>query len=474
MESHPPSIFLSHAHEDKGFVHWLARHLRASGVRVWIDEAEVGVGDSLLEKLRGAISEMDYLGVVISPRSARSDWVTREVGIAMREDVAGQSVKVLPLLLRGGEPPPALAGTLSADFTSEPSYAQSLAQVAARLGVESARPDVSPDRLSELAASSLLLRAALEELRGDGISNATADALISAQVADVELSEFLSLIARELHGHPLFGLAISIVYYVDQRGVGQEALDFCLRSGELDRWQVSSIGLHMVYVTTPEGVLWCHATLTTTIRDDAVYYMFLERHADVVLDRCADDMTAYLLHPSRGPGSYNLVSFELAVDRLPDPAPFRRRWFDWINDGYFDREERPGREPATSLYQVLNRRWGEERFTDIADAIETHVHLLMKSPSGDGVRDGLYHLVAMVDAEYRGVDRVLENTVFAVDDAGAEERRLLHLTTRALQEVAALNRDPSDKDRKDRVRRLYLDIADADRTGITGHWTVRP
>jgi hypothetical protein len=47
--------------------------------------------------------------VVISRRSAQSDWVTREVEIAMREEIAGERVKVLPLLLGGGELPPALA-----------------------------------------------------------------------------------------------------------------------------------------------------------------------------------------------------------------------------------------------------------------------------------------------------------------------------------------------------------------------------
>src|ERR1044072_4572185 len=95
-----PTIFLSHAHEDRDFVLWLARYLTASGVRVWIDEAEMSVGDSLVEKVSGAIAEMCYLGVVISPRSASSDWVTREVEIAMSEDIAGERVKVLPLVLR--------------------------------------------------------------------------------------------------------------------------------------------------------------------------------------------------------------------------------------------------------------------------------------------------------------------------------------------------------------------------------------
>ncbi len=57
--------------------------------------------------------------------------------------------------------------------------------VLARLGVPVASPGAASDRLSELAASSGPLRAALMELRSEGISKATADALLSPRVADV-------------------------------------------------------------------------------------------------------------------------------------------------------------------------------------------------------------------------------------------------------------------------------------------------
>jgi hypothetical protein len=40
------SIFLSHAFEDKQFARKLAKDLRQAGHIVWIDEAEIKVGDS--------------------------------------------------------------------------------------------------------------------------------------------------------------------------------------------------------------------------------------------------------------------------------------------------------------------------------------------------------------------------------------------------------------------------------------------
>ena len=69
----PPSLFLSHAHEDKAFVHHLARDLTSAGVKVWVDEAEMDVGDSLLDKItfarffsaRAQVHEKDFVGAAI-------------------------------------------------------------------------------------------------------------------------------------------------------------------------------------------------------------------------------------------------------------------------------------------------------------------------------------------------------------------------------------------------------------------------
>jgi hypothetical protein len=182
MSSAPsPSIFLSHAHEDRPFVRHLAHDLTSAGVKVWIDEAEMDVGDSLVDKITFAISDMDYLGVVISAYSAHSDWVTREIEIAMSEEIAGKRVKVIPLLLRGGVLPPVLTGKIFADFTSEPAYPDSLQLLLARLGTQKTSPSTAADRLTELASSSGLLAAALAELRGDGLSRGTAQALASSR-----------------------------------------------------------------------------------------------------------------------------------------------------------------------------------------------------------------------------------------------------------------------------------------------------
>ena len=472
-QQRPAGIFLSHAHEDQRFVRRLARDLGTVGIRVWVDEAEMRVGDPLDEMITGAISEMDYLGVVISRHSARSEWVRREVEIALRGEVDGKTVNVLPILLRGGELPEALAGKTYADFTSELTYPTSLQRLMVRLGVEGPSTEAA-DRLSELTSASSMLRGALAELRDRGISNATADALLSSQVDDSDLSEFLNLAAREVDdGQKLFGLALTIVPCIDRRGVGHEALDHCLGAGRLTDDQLRSVAQYMVAVDSLTAVLWCHSRLTSVIRHDGVYHYFLKRHIDTILDHRADEMASYLLQPNRGPGGLNVDSFELLIYRLEHPGPFRRRWVEWINDGYFDGQPCPGSESATVLYHVLNRHWGQEEFEGIRSAVHTRVHFLLKSPLMESMRQGLHHLVAMVDARYRGAEQVLADTVSRVNEKPIGWWRLFQLVEAGLQAVAAYHRDPTDPRLDQAVQDVYMQIAKADTEGITGHWRAR-
>jgi hypothetical protein len=479
---HSPSIFLSHAHEDKPFVRRLAGDLSSAGVRVWVDEAEIGVGDSLLDKITFAISEMDYLGVVISASSEHSEWVTREVEVAMSDEIAGKRVKVIPLVLRGGALPPVLAGKVFGDFTSEPAYPGSLQRLLARLGIESTSPSTAAGRLSELTSSSALLAAALAELRSTGLSDSTAEALVSSKVADVELSEFLALAAEETSGsEQLLGLAISLVQYIDERGVGQRALDICLRPGRMEDRYIPIVAERMSRVKSTAAVLWCHSRLVSVIKSDVYYHSFLRRHIDTVLDRCYDEMAAYLLQPNRGPGNYNLDSFEEILSRVDNPVPFQSRLRDWINGHYFDLEGHDrleGWEGPDILYKMLNDHWGEPVFDEIARVIRNHVYHLIRKRRipEDPVTPGLFHLVAMVDARYRGADWVLDEIlprVWDVPPMGVPVLRLVSLVTKSIGAVVDYNQEPSNEHLERIVDEYFHEIQDADESGITGFWRPR-
>lgn len=116
------SIFIAHSSKDKPFARRLAADLSASGVRVWLDEAEILVGDSLIEKIQKAILEMDHFAVVLSPHSVKSKWVKKELEAAFSKVIAGTRTKILPILHKECNIPLFLRGMLWADFTTETRY----------------------------------------------------------------------------------------------------------------------------------------------------------------------------------------------------------------------------------------------------------------------------------------------------------------------------------------------------------------
>ncbi|EAR22547.1 toll/interleukin-1 receptor domain-containing protein [Nitrococcus mobilis] len=131
----PESIFLSHNVQDKAFVRRLAEDLSLAGVTVWLDEAEIKLGDSLLSKVEEGILGSDYLGVVLSPNSVGSEWVQRELRMALSNEIESKKVKVLPLLLADCQMPGFLTDKLYADFRNESGYALAFSKLADRLGV---------------------------------------------------------------------------------------------------------------------------------------------------------------------------------------------------------------------------------------------------------------------------------------------------------------------------------------------------
>lgn len=164
------SIFLSHNSKDKPFVRKLANDLRRRGFYVWVDEAEIKVGDSLIEKIREGIDKVEYVGVVLSNNSINSEWVKKEIDIAMNQEIDGKRVKVLPIMLEKVDPPSFLKGKLYADFTTEEAYRHGLDSIVERLSENPNESSSSPFSKSEVDGYLQLIAQLKEELnvsRGD-------------------------------------------------------------------------------------------------------------------------------------------------------------------------------------------------------------------------------------------------------------------------------------------------------------------
>lgn len=90
-------VFISHASEDKDAVaRPLAAHLQGLGLRVWFDELELTLGDSLRRNIDLGLARSRYGIVVLSPAFFQKEWPNKELdGLFARED--GRAKVLLPI-----------------------------------------------------------------------------------------------------------------------------------------------------------------------------------------------------------------------------------------------------------------------------------------------------------------------------------------------------------------------------------------
>jgi hypothetical protein len=126
-----PSILISYSHEDKQLARDLASALRELGMRVWIDEGELKVGDSIIERIATAIAGIDFFLALVSEASRQSNWCRKELALAITGGLGREGVKVLPVRVNGAAMPDALIGVLYVDLTPD-----NLPEVATRLAAD--------------------------------------------------------------------------------------------------------------------------------------------------------------------------------------------------------------------------------------------------------------------------------------------------------------------------------------------------
>jgi hypothetical protein len=113
-------VFISYAHADSERVSRIVDDLRASGVRV-LGDWDFKTGDSLLGRIRQEICGARFLIVALSRASIASEWVNRELRLALEGEGASRGVKVLPALTEDCTIPDFLDDIVRADFRREDS-----------------------------------------------------------------------------------------------------------------------------------------------------------------------------------------------------------------------------------------------------------------------------------------------------------------------------------------------------------------
>ena len=90
-------VFISHASEDKDeVVRPLANALRNEGLRVWYDEFELKIGDSLRRKIDKGLANSKFGIVVLSKDFIKKGWTNYELDGIITKAVSGEQV-ILPI-----------------------------------------------------------------------------------------------------------------------------------------------------------------------------------------------------------------------------------------------------------------------------------------------------------------------------------------------------------------------------------------
>lgn len=90
-------VFISHASEDKDeVVRPLAQSLQALGLKVWYDEFELRIGDSLRQKIDKGLANSRFGIVVLSKNFIRKGWTNYELDGIITKSINGQQI-MLPI-----------------------------------------------------------------------------------------------------------------------------------------------------------------------------------------------------------------------------------------------------------------------------------------------------------------------------------------------------------------------------------------
>jgi hypothetical protein len=111
-----PSIFISYSHSDKSVAVALNDALEGHGFRTWIDERELRIGDSIIERVATAVAEANYFLALVSASSVESQWCQKELHLAVTGELGREGVSVLPVRIGEVSMPAALRDVLYLDL----------------------------------------------------------------------------------------------------------------------------------------------------------------------------------------------------------------------------------------------------------------------------------------------------------------------------------------------------------------------
>ncbi|MBI3782973.1 MAG: toll/interleukin-1 receptor domain-containing protein [Deltaproteobacteria bacterium] len=105
----PLRVFLSYAQDDAALADALTKDMSAAGLTVWSDR-DLLPGDNWAKEVSSALEDSDAMVVIVSPSSAKSRWVKREIEFALGSEKYAK--RLVPVVVKTTNEMPWILNTL--------------------------------------------------------------------------------------------------------------------------------------------------------------------------------------------------------------------------------------------------------------------------------------------------------------------------------------------------------------------------
>jgi len=112
-------VFISYSSKESQLARWLSVDLSNYGHDVWLDEWIIKVGDSIPKKINEGLEECDFVLVILSKNSIKSNWVEREWHSKYCDEIESGKIKIIPILMEKCKIPYLLKQKKYADFRND-------------------------------------------------------------------------------------------------------------------------------------------------------------------------------------------------------------------------------------------------------------------------------------------------------------------------------------------------------------------
>ena len=157
------TVFLSHSSRDKALARRIANDLKRHSIKVWFDEWEIHIGNSISQKIERGLEKADFVAVLLTKHGVNSGWVEKEWQAKIGEEASKQKVIILPLKAENCRIPALLRDKRYADFVKD--YQSGIEELLKAIEAHSRQkiPDLQPkvtspvERIAKLAVGGILL-----------------------------------------------------------------------------------------------------------------------------------------------------------------------------------------------------------------------------------------------------------------------------------------------------------------------------